>query len=329
MRPERPVADRRRRRGRAASRRRRDGRGARAPRARRRRRLRRRAGRRRARVPPAGHRRCLAGRAPADAIGGRPAGHRLQRRDLQLPRSPRLPRARGRRLPRRFRHRGHRRAHGPPRRARDPARAVGHVRDGGVGHARARAVAGARSAGQEAALLRPRHRRRVDLRLRAEEPARVSGLPDGDRSRRRGRAAAPGVRPGAGVDLSRHRQAAAGTRGAPHRVGRGARRAVLAGPHRRRIGPDRAARAARRGDDRGRGGAAARRGPPPHDRGRAARRLPLGRPRLDGGRRAHAGRERAAGQDLLHRLRRSRLQRGRRRGGRGEAPGHRPHRARS
>ena len=204
----------------------------------------------------------------------------------------------GRRLPRRFRHRGDRRAHGAARRARDPARAVGHVRDRGVGHARARAVAGARSARQEAALLRPRRRRRLALRLGAEEPARVSRLSRrrsiatpwprccarrASRRRRRSIAASPSCRPATWRASPRSARARASSR---YWRARTVVESALAARARRRP--------TRRRSTEGRG-AAARRGAPPHDRRRAARRVPLGRHRLDRGRRADAGRERRRG----------------------------------
>ena len=148
------------------------------------------AGRRRPRVPPPRHRRSVADRPPADAVGRRPLRPRLQRRNLQLPRSSR-PAGR---------------ATAPPSAARSDTEVILEliarhgVRDAvpelwgmfaiAVWDTRDRALWLVRDRlGQEAALLRPCRRRRLAVRLGAEEPARPSGMPIGDRSRRRRRAA--------------------------------------------------------------------------------------------------------------------------------------------
>ena len=182
--------------------------------------------------------------------------------------------------------------------------AARHVRVRDLGRAPAAAGAGARSPGQEAALL-PHRQARAVVRVRAAGAAR----------RRRHRARAPiaqamhaylalGYVPS---DVRRHRgraQAARPARIAVFEDGKLARGALLEAALR-------AAAAVGGGLRRGAAPPPVRGGEDAPGVGRAAGRVPFGRHRFVGGRRDHEQGRREAGQDVLDRLRREGLLRGR------------------
>ena len=183
----------------------------------------------------------------------------------------------------------------------EPRQAQRHVRDRALRRRRGQPVPRPRPARREAALLHRAQRRRPDLRLGAQGPARPPA--DAPHPERAGGRGFPRLRLRPRRRLDRRGREEAPRRPlSPHPPRPpGAEAGAMVGRRFLQSRPQ-AAEGARGGDDRAarRGGALA------HGRGRAARRLPLRRGRQLGGGRLHGRGDARRGRDLLDRLRRGR-----------------------